>query len=74
MKIKGMLFLLSVLMYSVHRFFIDLLRYYTPDERMGGLATSQVISIVAAIASIGTMVFITMRHTSGFNAAEVELS
>lgn len=74
MKFKGMLFLLSVLMYSIHRFSIDLLRYYMPDERMGGLATSQVISIIAAIASIGTMVFITMRHTSGFNAAEAELS
>ena len=64
MKIRGMLFLLSVLMYSVHRFFIDLLRYYTPDERMGSLATSQVMSIIAAIASIGTMIFITMRHSA----------
>jgi len=58
-KLKGILFLLAILMYSVHRFLIDLLRYYTPDERMGGLATSQVISIVATVTSIAIMVFIT---------------
>lgn len=71
-KLKGILSLLAILMYSVHRFLVDLLRYYMPDERMGGLATSQVMSIIAAIASIAIMIFITIRQTSGFSATEAE--
>jgi phosphatidylglycerol:prolipoprotein diacylglycerol transferase len=74
MKIKGMLFLVSILMYSVHRFFIDLLRYYTPDERMGSLATSQVMSIIAAIVSIAIMIFLNTRQTPDVITVEARKS
>ena len=69
-KIRGLLFLLSILMYAIHRFFIDFLRYYAPDERMGGLATSQVISIIAAVAAVAVMIFLITRQTSGISALE----
>ena len=67
-KIRGLLFLLSILMYSIHRFFIDFLRYYTPDERIGSLATSQVISIIAAVAAVAAMLFFITRRTSEIRA------
>ena len=64
-KFSGQLFLLSVLMYSVHRFLIDFLRYYSPDERMGGLATSQVMSIIGGVIAIAVMIFLVVRGDSG---------
>ncbi len=73
-KIRGLLFLLSVLMYSIHRFFVDFLRYYTPDERMGNLATSQIISIIAAVTAAATMVFLTARQASDVSALETRES
>ena len=73
-KIRGLLFLLSILMYSIHRFFIDFLRYYTPDERMGSLATSQVVSIIAAVAAVAVMIFLIIRQTSGVSALEIRKS
>jgi phosphatidylglycerol:prolipoprotein diacylglycerol transferase len=63
-KIKGMLFLLAVLMYSIHRFLIDLLRYYTTYERIGGLATSQVVSIIAGAIAVVIMIVLIARRTS----------
>lgn len=60
-KLRGMLFLLSVLMYSIHRFLIDFMRYYTADERIGKLATSQVMSIIAGIVAIAAMIVLVAR-------------
>jgi phosphatidylglycerol:prolipoprotein diacylglycerol transferase len=64
MKFSGQLFLFSVLMYSIHRFLIDFLRYYTPDERIGSLATSQVMSMVAGAIALAFMIVLTMRQAS----------
>lgn len=64
MKFSGQLFLFSVLMYSIHRFLIDFLRYYTPDERIGSLTTSQVMSIVAGATALVFMIVLTVRQSS----------
>ena len=70
-KTTWMLFLLAVLMYSVHRFLIDFLRYYDPaDERIGGLATSQVMSIIAGVAAIGGIIFLILRRRPDVGAVE----
>lgn len=71
MKFSGQLFLFSVLMYSIHRFFIDFVRYYTPDARIGILATSQVISIGTGTIAFAVMIVITVQrvlHTIPANA------
>lgn len=64
MRFSGQLFLLTVISYSLFRFLIDFLRYYSVDERIGFLATSQVISIIAGITSLGLMIVILMRKAS----------
>lgn len=69
-KIKGMLFLVAVLMYSTHRFLIDFLRYYTPDERAGSLTTSQTISIIAGVISIATIIVLIARRNSNTGVGE----
>ena len=69
-KLKGMLFLLSVLMYSIHRFLIDFMRYYTADEYTGKLATSQVMSIIVGIAGIAAMIVLVVRRGPNVSAAE----
>ena len=69
-KFSGQLFLLSVLMYSIHRFFIDFLRYYAPDERIGSLATSQVMSIVAGVAALVFMIVFIIQRPSHAGPAE----
>ena len=56
------------------RFFIDFLRYYTQDERTGNLTTSQFMSIIAAIAAVAFMVFLTKRRTSDIHKAAEDLS
>ena len=62
MRYSGQLFFISVIMYSIHRFLIDFLRFYEPDERMGSLATSQVMSIIAATIAIAIMIFLAVWH------------
>ena len=62
MKFSGQLFLFSVLMYSVYRFLIDFVRYYTPDARIGSLATSQVISIGTGTIAFAVMIVITVQR------------
>lgn len=65
-RYPGQLFFITVLMYSVHRFLIDFLRFYNPEERIGGLATSQVMSIIAAAITLAVMIAIAVwraRHT-----------
>ena len=72
MKFSGQLFLLSVILYSVHRFLIDFLRYYTPDERVGSLATSQVVSIFSGTIAIAILiVFIVRQNSSRVSPAKV---
>lgn len=61
-RIKGMLFILSVLMYSIHRFLIDFLRYYTEAEKIGGLTTSQVMSIIAGTISAVILIIMIIRR------------
>ncbi len=70
MKFPGQLFLICVLVYSVHRFLIDFMRYYIPDERIGSLATSQVMSIVAGAAALVVMIVFIVRHSSHTGPAE----
>ena len=70
MKFPSQLFLTCVLMYSVHRFLIDFVRYYTPDERIGSLATSQVMSIVAGAAALVVMIVFIVRYSSHTGPAE----
>jgi phosphatidylglycerol:prolipoprotein diacylglycerol transferase len=70
MKFPGQLFLTCVLIYSVHRFLIDFVRYYTPDERIGSLAASQVMSIVAGAAALVVMIVFIARHSSHAGPAE----
>jgi phosphatidylglycerol:prolipoprotein diacylglycerol transferase len=72
-KTKGLLFILSVLMYSIHRFFIDFLRYYTQDEYTGIFTTSQFMSIIAAVAAVAFMIFLAKRRTSDIDKAEENL-
>jgi len=72
MRFSGQLFLVSVLMYSIHRFLIDFLRYYTPDERMGSLATSQVMSIVGIIITLVVMIALMIREGPKTSAAKVD--
>lgn len=62
MKFPGQLFLFSVIIYSVSRFSIDFLRYYSPEERVGSLADSQVISIIAGVTSLIFMIVISRRQ------------
>ena len=62
MKFPWQLFFISVIMYAVHRFLIDFLRFYEPTERIGGLATSQVMSIIAAVISLAMIIFLTVWH------------
>ena len=60
MRFSGQLFLFSVIFYSMYRFLIDFLRYYKPNERIGVLATSQVVSLIfGSIALIFMIVIIT---------------
>ncbi len=61
-KIDGLLFLITVLMYSVHRFLIDFVRYYAPEEHIGSLATSQVMSIIAAIIAVLAAILLIFRR------------
>jgi phosphatidylglycerol:prolipoprotein diacylglycerol transferase len=71
MKFSGQLFLLSVLMYSIHRLLIDFLRYYTPDERIGSLATSQVMSIIAGTGVLMVIIVLTVRRSLHVSPEEV---
>jgi len=71
MKFPGQLFILSILMYSIHRFLIDFLRYYTPDERIGSLATSQVMSIIAGTSALAVMIFLAVRRSSRAGSVKV---
>ena len=71
MKFSGQLFLFSVLMYSIHRFLIDFVRYYTPDARIGSLATSQIMSIITGTIALTVMIVIAVQrilHTIPANA------
>ena len=61
MKFPGQLFLFSVISYSIFRFLIDFIRYYSIEERIGILATSQFISIITGITSLAFMIVILMR-------------
>jgi phosphatidylglycerol:prolipoprotein diacylglycerol transferase len=62
MRFSGQLFLLTAIMYAIHRFSIDFLRYYSPDERMGTLADSQVMSILIGVIAVAVMVVLYMRQ------------
>jgi len=57
-KFPGQLFLSFVIIYALYRFFIDFLRYYAPDERIKGFATSQIVS--AAVGAIALMFMIVL--------------
>ncbi len=70
MKFSGQLFLFCVIMYSVHRFLIDFLRYYAPEERMGTLATSQVMSIIGGVIAVAVMIALMVRRASDADAVE----
>ena len=63
-KLPGQLFLSAVLMYALHRFFIDFLRHYTSDERIGSLATSQVMSVLAGTIAVAAMIALAVRRAS----------
>ncbi len=71
MKFPGQLFLFAVILYGVHRFLIDFLRYYTPDERMGALATSQVVSILAVAVALTIMIVLLVRWRSRTRSTKV---
>jgi len=64
MRFSGQLFLTAVLMYSIHRFLIDFLRYYWPEELIGGLATSQLMSIIVGAVALVLMIVLTRRQAS----------
>lgn len=73
MKFSGQVFLLTVFIYSIHRFLIDFLRYYAPNERFGSLSSAQVISIVAGTTALVAMIVFTVwqsRHTSTTKARQ----
>lgn len=55
-KFSGQLFLSYMIMYSIYRFSIDFLRYYTPEEHLGILASSQVTSLVLGLLAIIIMI------------------
>ncbi|MBD3181197.1 prolipoprotein diacylglyceryl transferase [Candidatus Poribacteria bacterium] len=63
-KIPGQIFMLTIMTYSVFRFLIDFIRYYTPDEKIGALTTSQVVSILAFIISSIFLVILSIRNKS----------
>jgi len=72
-RYPGQLFFITVLMYSAHRFLIDFLRFYNPEERIGGLATSQVVSIIAAAITLAVMIAIAVwraRHTESLQTPQ----
>jgi phosphatidylglycerol:prolipoprotein diacylglycerol transferase len=51
-KFSGQLFLSYVIMYSIYRFSIDFLRYYTPEEHLGIFSYSQVTSLVLGLITV----------------------
>jgi len=55
-KFSGQLFLSYMIMYSIYRFSIDFLRYYTPEEHLGILTYSQVTSLVLGLIAIIIMI------------------
>jgi len=67
-KFSGQLFLIYLVMYSIYRFFIDFLRYYTPEEHLGILAYSQVTSLV--LGSVALIVMIWRLWFSPFSKTE----
>lgn len=72
-RYPGQLFFITALMYSVHRFLIDFLRFYEPEERIGSLATSQVVSIIAIVIVLAAMIAIAVwraRHTESLQTPQ----
>jgi len=55
-KFSGQLFLSYMIMYSIYRFSIDFLRYYTPEEHLGIFVYSQVTSLVLGLIAIIIMI------------------
>jgi phosphatidylglycerol:prolipoprotein diacylglycerol transferase len=65
---SGQLFLIYVIIHSTQRFIIDFFRFYTPEEKIGILATSQTMSLVIGlIALIAMIVILLRRRQSGEN-------
>lgn len=62
MKFSGQLFLLSIISYSIFRFLIDFLRYYSPEEYTGTLTTSQLMSIIFGVTSIIVTIVLYIRR------------
>jgi len=60
MKFHGQLFLTFLIFHSLYRFIIDFFRYYTPEEHIIMLTTSQFISIIIALGAVISM-FIIMK-------------
>jgi phosphatidylglycerol:prolipoprotein diacylglycerol transferase len=66
---RGQLFLMFLLIHSVFRFSIDFLRYYTPEEHISILTTSQFISMIIGLGAVITMViFIFNNRKNDANA------
>jgi len=62
--------LIFLLIHSVYRFSIDFLRYYTPEEHISILATSQFISMIIGLCAVITMViFIFNNRKNNSNAS-----
>jgi phosphatidylglycerol:prolipoprotein diacylglycerol transferase len=74
MRFSGQLFLLTVIMYSGFRFLIDFIRFYTPEERMGILATSQVLSIILGTFALIIMIVFILRHRKKYARIKIQES
>ncbi len=57
MKFSGQLFFSYVIMYSIYRFSVDFLRYYSPEEHIGVLVYSQVTSLVLGLTALIIMIW-----------------
>jgi phosphatidylglycerol:prolipoprotein diacylglycerol transferase len=59
---SGQLFLIYAIIHSIQRFFIDFFRLYSPEEYIGNLATSQLISLIIGFSALFTMIIILFRR------------
>jgi len=56
MKFSGQLFLSYLIMYSIYRFSVDFFRYYSPEEHIGILVSSQATSLVIGLIALIIMI------------------
>ena len=70
MKFAGEMFLTTVLFYSIFRFLVDFVRYYTPQEHVGVLTTSQFISMILGLLALISIIVLHSRNASKNKSAE----